>query len=192
VTAPNPAAGKPVEQTSLQNIPRLVTAYFASKPDRRSRAARCFRHLGPSWLVAENFSTKIISSRPRRRICDHRRETGLKVTLHRHRYHALAEPALASAVEVFAANRRRDHDRRSRRYTPTPVISHAILSYNRGRTSALRRSRDHALAQSAGGWRLQYNPHAWRPRPIPMFTATVEKQANAYMTAGLKASAESV
>jgi hypothetical protein len=71
-------------------------------------------------------------------ICDHRRESGLTGPMFIGiDTHALAEPALASAIEVFAANGVdiMIDDRGS--YTPTPVISHAILSYNKGRTSGL-------------------------------------------------------
>ena len=90
-------------------------------------------------------------------ICDYRRETGLNGPLFIGiDTHALAEPALASAVEVFAANGVEIMIDEHGGYTPTPVISHAILTYNKGRNiGPCRWRRHHAVAQSAGGRRLQ-------------------------------------
>ena len=90
-------------------------------------------------------------------VCDHRQAGGIDGPLFVGiDTHALAEPALASALEVFAANGVEvmidEHDG----YTPTPVISHAILTYQQGpRQRPRRRRRDHAVAQSAGRRRLQ-------------------------------------
>jgi phosphoglucomutase len=139
VSAPHPAAGKPVDQASLQNIPRLVTAYFASKPDPADPAQRVAfgtsGHRGSSLKNSFNEDHILATTQA---ICDHRRETGLTGPLFIGiDTHALAEPAMASAVEVFAANGVDIMIDDRSGYTPTPVISHAILGYNRGRTSGL-------------------------------------------------------
>ena len=77
--------------------------------------------------------------------------------------HALSEPAFASALEVLAANDVQVMIAPDGEYTPTPAISHAILNYNRdARRRAGRRHRDHAVAQSARGWRLQIQSTARR------------------------------
>jgi len=137
VTAPNPAAGKPVDSASLVNVPRLVTAYFASKPDPSDPTQRVAfgtsGHRGTSLKNSFNENHILATTQA---ICDHRRETGLTGPLFVGiDTHALAEPALASAVEVFAANGIDIMIDDRGGYTPTPVISHAILSYNKGRTS---------------------------------------------------------
>ena len=106
MTAPNPAAGKPVDPSSLVNVPRLVTAYFAGKPDPADPAQRVAfgtsGHRGTSLKNSFNENHILATTQA---ICDHRRETGLTGPLFVGiDTHALAEPALVSAVEVFAAN----------------------------------------------------------------------------------------
>jgi phosphoglucomutase len=135
VTAPNPAAGKPVDSASLVNVPQLVTAYFASKPDPSDPTQRVAfgtsGHRGTSLKTSFNENHILATTQA---ICDHRRETGLTGPLFVGiDTHALAEPALVSAVEVFAANGVDIMIDERSGYTPTPVISHAILSYNKGR-----------------------------------------------------------
>ena len=78
--------------------------------------------------------------------------------------HAVSEPAQRTALEVLAANNVETIIQQDDGITPTPVISRAILVYNRGRTgTSSRRHRDYAIAQSAGGWRLQVQPAQRRP-----------------------------
>ena len=114
-------------------------------------------------------------------ICDHRRETGLTGPLFVGiDTHALAEPALASAVEVFAANGVDIMIDERGGYTPTPVISHAILSYNKGRTSGLADgvviTPSHNPPEDGG---YKYNPPHGGPADTDV-TGKVEKAANAY------------
>jgi phosphoglucomutase len=188
MTAPNPAAGKPVAASHLANIPRLVTAYFAGKPDPADPAQRVAfgtsGHRGSS--IRNSFNEDHILATTQA-ICDYRREAGLTGPLFVGiDTHALAEPALASAVEVFAANgvdiMVDAHDG----YTPTPVISHAILSYNRGRTSGLADgvviTPSHNPPEDGG---YKYNPPHGGPADTDV-TGKVEKQANRYMEQGLK------
>jgi phosphoglucomutase len=188
VTAPNPAAGKPVDPASLVNVPQLVTAYFASKPDPSDPTQRVAfgtsGHRGTSLKNSFNENHILATTQA---ICDHRRETGLTGPLFVGiDTHALAEPALASAVEVFAANGVDIMIDERSGYTPTPVISHAILSYNKGRTRGLADgvviSPSHNPPEDGG---YKYNPPHGGPADTDV-TGKVEKAANAYMEADMK------
>src|SRR3954454_13047287 len=121
----------------LANVPRLVTAYFEGKPDPSVPAQRVAfgtsGHRGSALNNAFNEAHILAISQA---VCDHRVSRGINGPLFVGiDTHALAEPALASALEVFAANGVEvmvdEHDG----YTPTPVISHAILTCNKGRAS---------------------------------------------------------
>ena len=187
MTAPNPAAGKPVDPAALINVPQLVTAYFASKPDAADPAQRVAfgtsGHRGTSLKNSFNEDHILATTQA---ICDHRRETGLNGPLFIGiDTHALAEPALVSAVEVFAANGVEVMIDERGGYTPTPVISHAILSYNKGRTSGLADgvviTPSHNPPEDGG---YKYNPPHGGPADTDV-TGKVEKAANAYMAAGM-------
>ena len=145
-------AGKPAPESLLVNIPRLVTAYYTEEPDPRVPAQRVSfgtsGHRGSAFNKAFNewhilaISQAICLYRTRHKI-DGPLFLGMDT-------HALSVPALASALEVLAANRVEVMVAGMDEYTPTPVISHAILTYNRGRKKrARRRHRHHAVAQSA-------------------------------------------
>jgi len=188
MTAPNPAAGKPVAASSLANIPRLVTAYFAGKPDPADPAQRVTfgtsGHRGSSLKNSFNEDHILATTQA---ICDYRREAGLTGPLFVGiDTHALAEPALASAVEVFAANGVDIMVDAHSGYTPTPVISHAIISYNKGRTSGLADgvviTPSHNPPEDGG---YKYNPPHGGPADTDV-TGKVEKQANRYMEQSLK------
>jgi len=188
VTAPNPAAGKPVAANALTNIPKLVTAYFASKPDPADPAQRVAfgtsGHRGSS--LKNSFNEDHILSTTQA-ICDYRKEAGLTGPLFVGiDTHALAEPALASAIEVFAANGVDIMVDERGGYTPTPAISHAILTYNKGRTNGLADgvviTPSHNPPEDGG---YKYNPPHGGPADTDV-TGKVEKQANRYMEAGLK------
>lgn len=187
MTAPNPAAGKPVDPADLANVPRLVTAYFASKPDASDPAQRVAfgtsGHRGSSLKNSFNEDHILATTQA---ICDHRRQAGLTGPLFIGiDTHALAEPALASGVEVFAANGVEIMIDEHGGYTPTPVISHAILSYNRGRSSGLADgvviTPSHNPPEDGG---YKYNPPHGGPADTDV-TSVVEKSANRYMEAGL-------
>ena len=188
MTAPNPAAGKPVDPASLANIPRLVTAYFASKPDPADATQRVAfgtsGHRGSSLRNSFNEDHILATTQA---ICDYRREAGLTGPLFIGiDTHALAEPALASAIEVFAANGVEIMIDEHGGYTPTPVISHAILSHNKGRTSGLADgvviTPSHNPPEDGG---YKYNPPHGGPADTDV-TGIVEKNANRYLEAGLK------
>ena len=188
MSAPDPAAGKPVAASALANIPKLVTAYFAAKPDPADPAQRVAfgtsGHRGSSLKHSFNEDHILATTQA---ICDHRREAGLTGPLFVGiDTHALAEPALASAIEVFAANGVDIMVDARGGYTPTPVISHAILSYNKGRSSGLADgvviTPSHNPPEDGG---YKYNPPHGGPADTDV-TGKVEKQANTYLEAGMK------
>ena len=166
MTAPNPAAGKPVDPSNLVNVPQLVTAYFAGKPDPADPTQRVAfgtsGHRGSS--LKNSFNENHILSTTQA-ICDHRRETGLTGPLFVGiDTHALAEPALASAVEVFAANGVDIMIDAKRRLYADPRHLACDPELQQGPDQRARRwRRHHAVAQSAGGWRLQIQSPARRP-----------------------------
>ena len=134
----NPLAGTIAPPSMLVNVPRLVTAYFAGKPDPKIPSQRVAfgtsGHRGSAFNNAFNEAHILAISQA---LCEHRARSGVTGPLFVGiDTHALAEPAFASALEVFAANgvdvMIDQHDG----YTPTPVISHAILTYNKGREAA--------------------------------------------------------
>ena len=184
----HPAAGKPVAQSALANVPRLITAYFANKPDAADPAQRVAfgtsGHRGSSLKNSFNEGHILATTQA---ICDYRREKGLTGPLFVGiDTHALAEPALVSAIEVFAANGVDIMIDKDSGYTPTPVISHAILSYNKGRDSGLADgvvvTPSHNPPEDGG---YKYNPPHGGPADTDV-TGVVEKRANAYLADGLK------
>src|SRR3954468_16012673 len=121
----------------LANVPRLVTAYFAGKPDPAIPSQRVAfgtsGHRGSALNKAFNEAHILAISQA---VCDIRRAAGIDGPLFIGiDTHALAEPALASALEVFAANGVETMIDQHDGYTPTPAISHAILTANKGRTN---------------------------------------------------------
>src|SRR5258708_17933100 len=123
----------------LVNVPRLVTAYFAGKPDPALPAQRVAfgtsGHRGSAFNNAFNEAHILAISQA---VCDHRKRRGITGPLFAGiDTHALAEPALASPLEVFAANGLDVMIDERDGYTPTPVISRAILTTNQGRDNGL-------------------------------------------------------
>ena len=184
----NPAAGKPVPPNALANIPRLITAYFASKPDPADPAQRVSfgtsGHRGSSLKNSFNEDHILATTQA---ICDYRRGAGLTGPLFVGiDTHALAEPALVSAIEVFAANGVDIMIDEHAGYTPTPVVSHAILTYNKGRTAALADgvviTPSHNPPEDGG---YKYDPPHGGPADTDV-TAKIEKSANLYLEDALK------
>ncbi len=183
----SPLAGKTIDPNSLVNVPRLVTAYFSGKPDPAIASQRVAfgtsGHRGSAINDAFNEDHILAVSQA---VCDHRSRAGVSGPLFIGiDTHALAEPALASALEVFAANGVEvmidEHDG----YTPTPVISHAILTYNRGRSDGLADgvvvTPSHNPPEDGG---FKYNPPNGGPADTNI-TAVVERAANALLEDGL-------
>src|SRR6201996_2904228 len=174
-------AGKPIDPKNLTNIPRLITAYFAGKPDPSVPAQRVAfgtsGHRGSALANAFNENHILAISQA---LCDHRRRSGVTGPLFVGiDTHALAEPALTSAVEVFAANGVEVMIDERGGYTPTPVISHAILSYNKGRASGFADgvviTPSHNPPEDGG---YKYNPPHGGPADTDV-TGWIERDANA-------------
>jgi phosphoglucomutase len=135
----SPLAGTPAEPSLLINVPRLVTAYYTRRPDPSVPAQRVVfgtsGHRGSSRDHAFNEAHILAITQA---ICPYRQQQGIDGPLFIGRdTHALSEPAFASALEVLAANGVEVMIDATHPYTPTPVISHAILTHNRGRTRGL-------------------------------------------------------
>src|SRR3979490_669755 len=131
----SPLAGHPAPPALLVHVPGLVAAYFSGKPDPAVPSQRVAfgtsGHRGSAFNNAFNEAHILAISQA---VCDHRKRRGITGPLFAGiDTHALAEPALASALEVFAANGVEVMVDERDGYTPTPVISHAILTYNKGR-----------------------------------------------------------
>src|SRR5580704_11297767 len=131
----SPLAGKPAPASMLVNVPRLVTAYYTEQPDPSVPAQRVAfgtsGHRGSAFNKAFNESHILAISQA---ICLYRKQHKIDGPLFLGMdTHALSVPALASALEVLAANGVEVMLAERDEYTPTPVISHAILTYNRGR-----------------------------------------------------------
>ena len=135
----NPLAGKPAEPSMLVNVPRLVTAYYTETPDPSVAEQRVAfgtsGHRGSAFDRAFNEWHILAISQA---ICLYRAQQKIDGPLFLGMdTHALSVPALASALEVLAANGVEVMLSEGDEYTPTPAISHAILTYNRGRSTGL-------------------------------------------------------
>ncbi len=184
----SPLAGKPAPASMLVNVPRLVTAYFSGKPDPAVASQRVAfgtsGHRGSAFNNAFNEAHILAISQA---LCDHRRRAGIDGPLFIGiDTHALAESAFASALEVFAANDVTVMIDERDGYTPTPAISHAILTYNRNRTSGLADgvviTPSHNPPEDGG---FKYNPPNGGPADTDVTTA-IERAANAFLEDGLR------
>jgi phosphoglucomutase len=133
----SPFAGKPAGSAMLVNVPKLITAYYAEHPDpsvpEQQVVFGTSGHRGSAFDAAFNEDHILAISQA---ICLYRRHKKIDGPLFLGMdTHALSVPALASALEVLAANGVDVMIAADDEYTPTPVISHAILTFNRGRTS---------------------------------------------------------
>ncbi|MET0220046.1 MAG: phosphoglucomutase (alpha-D-glucose-1,6-bisphosphate-dependent) [Tardiphaga sp.] len=183
----NPLAGKTIDPSLLVNVPRLVTAYFAGKPDPEITAQRVAfgtsGHRGTALANSFNENHILAISQA---ICDYRKSAGIDGPLFIGiDTHALAEPALVSALEVFAANGVTVMVDKDSGYTPTPVISHAILTYNKGRTAGFADgvvvTPSHNPPEDGG---FKYNPPNGGPADTDI-TGAMEKAANGFLAANL-------
>ena len=184
----NPLAGKPAPASMLINVPRLVTAYYAERPDPAIASQRVAfgtsGHRGSAFERAFNEAHILAITQA---ICAHRKAGNIDGPLFLGiDTHALSEPAFASALEVLAANEVQVMIDRERGYTPTPVISHAILTYNRGRKSGLADgiviTPSHNPPADGG---FKYNPPNGGPADTNV-TGAIEKSANAILADGFR------
>jgi phosphoglucomutase len=129
-------AGQPAPASVLVDVLKLIAAYFSEKPDVAVREQRVAfgtsGHRGPSFKRSFNEWHILAITQA---ICEYRASQGIVGPLYLGRdTHALSEPAYVSTIEVLAANGIEVMIDQDGGYTPTPVISHAILTSNRGRT----------------------------------------------------------
>ena len=180
-------AGKPAPRSLLANIPRLLTAYYTRKPDASDPSQRVTfgtsGHRGSSLLNSFNEEHILAISQA---VCEYRKAKKISGPLFLGMdTHALSEAALATAIEVFAANRVDVMIQKGFRYTPTPVISHAILTYNRGRKTGLADgvviTPSHNPPEDGG---FKYNPPEGGPADTEI-TRIIEGRANAILASGI-------
>jgi phosphoglucomutase len=171
----------------LVNVPRLVTAYYAEHPDPAVAGERVAfgtsGHRGSAFERTFNDAHILAITQA---ICAYRKAHRIDGPLFMGMdTHALSEPAFASALEVLAGNGVDVMIEQSRGYTPTPVISHAILRYNHGRTSGLADgivvTPSHNPPEDGG---FKYNPPSGGPADTDI-TAWIEKTANTLLAGGL-------
>ncbi len=183
----SPLAGTLLPPSALVDVPRLITAYFTNAPDPANPAQRVAfgtsGHRGSSFDCTFNESHILAISQA---VCQHRRGAGVDGPLFVGiDTHALSRPALATALEVFAANGVDAFIDENDGFTPTPVISHAILTYNRGRTAGLADgvviTPSHNPPEDGG---FKYNTPDGGPADVDV-TGRIERTANALLMSGL-------
>jgi phosphoglucomutase len=181
-------AGMQASQELLVNVPRLVSAYYTHKPDPDNPAHRVAfgtsGHRGSSLEHSFNESHVLATCQA---VSELRRYRGITGPLHLGMdTHALSQPALYTAIEVFAANGVEIRIQSGLGYTPTPVISHAILAHNRGRKSGLA---DGVVITPShnppGDGGIKYNPPTAGPADADT-TKLIQDRANEILRHGLK------
>jgi phosphoglucomutase len=183
----HPLAGSPVPRELLVNIPRLVAAYYNRRPDPEDPAGRVSfgtsGHRGSALRGSFNEAHVLAIVQA---ICELRAAAGFTGPLFLGMdTHALSEPAFASALEVLAANSVGTMIQAGRGYTPTPVVSHAILRHNSGRTEGLADgiviTPSHNPPEDGG---IKYDPPSGGPADA-VTTRAIEQRANALLAADL-------
>ena len=184
----SPFAGKPVRPEMLVNVPALITAYFQAIPDPSVAKERiAFGTSGHRGNAFERSFNEYHILAITQAICLYRQEKKIDGPLFMGMdTHALSVPALASALEVLAANEVNVMLAEKDEYTPTPAISHAILTYNKGRTTGLADgiviTPSHNPPTDGG---FKYNPPNGGPAGSDV-TKWIENKANELLEAGLK------
>ncbi len=183
----SPHAGKLPDESMLVNIPHLVTSYFTLKPDPDDSAQRVSfgtsGHRGSSLRCSFNEAHVLAISQA---ICEYRRMKGIDGPLFLGMdTHALSEPAMATALEVLAANGVDVMISADEPWTPTPVVSHAILGWNRSRSKGaadgILITPSHNPPDDGG---FKYNPPHGGPAGTEE-TLWIEKRANLLLEEGL-------
>jgi phosphoglucomutase len=184
----SPLAGKPAPASILVDVPKLVTAYYTEAPDPAVAAERVAfgtsGHRGSAFARTFNEGHILAITQA---ICLYRQAQQITGPLFLGMdTHALSRPAFASALEVLAANGVEIMIDRDDGWTPTPVVSYAILGYNRGRTSGLADgiviTPSHNPPEDGG---FKYNPPHGGPAESRV-TAWIEQTANALLADGLR------
>lgn len=176
----SPRAGKLADPKMLINVPRLISAYYSESPDPGIREQRVAfgtsGHRGSSFKRSFNQRHILAVTQA---ICTHRAGQGIDGPLYiGFDSHPLSWPAFVSALEVLAANGVIAMISEGDDYTPTPAISHAILTYNRGRNAGLADgiviTPSHNPPEDGG---FKYNPPNGGPAASDT-TKWVENEAN--------------
>jgi phosphoglucomutase len=184
----HPRAGQPAESQDTIDVPRVVLSYYTEHPDPSVVGERVAfgtsGHRGSSLRTAFNEDHIVATSQA---IVEYRRDQGTDGPLFLGRdTHALSEPAMISACEVFAANDVTVLIDSRDGYTPTPAVSHAILAYNRGRDTALADgvvvTPSHNPPDDGG---FKYNPPNGGPADTDA-TTWIQDRANVLIAEGLK------
>ncbi len=185
----SPLAGKPAPPELLVDIPKLISAYYTEHPDPDNPLQQVSfgtsGHRGSSFDCAFNEDHILAISQA---IAEYRTKQGSSGPLYIGKdTHGLSEPALRTAVEVFAANEVEIMLQEGMGYTPTPVISHAILTYNRnrskGKADGVVITPSHNPPRDGG---FKYNPPNGGPAGTET-TQTIQDRANEILRDGLKA-----
>jgi phosphoglucomutase len=185
----NPLAGHPAPAAALVDVPKLITAYYSERPDPAIAAQRVSfgtsGHRGSSFDISFNELHVLAISQA---ICEYRRRRNIDGPLFiGFDTHALSAPAFASALEVLAANGVELMISSGGEYTPTPAVSHAILTYNRGRESGLADgiviTPSHNPPNDGG---FKYNPPNGGPADSDV-TQWIEARANELLKSGADA-----
>lgn len=185
----HPRAGRPAQLEDLIDLPHLVTSYYSIHPDPDDVAQQVAfgtsGHRGSALDGAFNEDHILAITQA---IAEYRAAQGVTGPLFIGRdTHGLSEPAWVSALEVLAANDIDVMIDSADRYTPTPAVSHAILTYNRGRTSDLADgivvTPSHNPPRDGG---FKYNPPNGGPADTDA-TNAIAKRANAILRDGLSA-----
>ncbi len=183
----DPRAGQPAAPSDLVDVASLVTAYYTLVPDPAEPAQRVAfgtsGHRGSSFDTAFNEAHILATTQA---ICEYRAAQGTDGPLFLGRDpHALSEPAWASALEVLAANDVTVLVDAAGRYTPTPAVSHAVLTANKGRTTGLADgivvTPSHNPPRDGG---FKYNPPNGGPADTDA-TSVIAARANELLAAGL-------
>jgi phosphoglucomutase len=184
----SPLAGKPADPSILVNVPKLVTDYYAIRPDPTNPMQQVVfgtsGHRGSALDGAFNEQHILAITQA---ICHYRKKQKITGPLFIGMdTHGLSEPAFASALEVLAANGVEVMLSEGSTYTPTPVISHAILNYNRGRKAGLADgiviTPSHNPPEDGG---FKYDPPHGGPAEAHV-TNWIESQANQFLRRGLE------
>lgn len=183
----NLRAGKPADPEQLVNIPRLIASYYSIKPDSSEPTQRVAfgtsGHRGSSFSGSFNENHILAITQA---ICDYRKQEGTTGPLFLAMdTHALSEPAFMSALEVLAAHGVTVMIDQEGGYTPTPSLSHAILTYNHGRTNGFADgiviTPSHNPPEDGG---FKYNPPSGGPADTGT-TKWIENHANGLLASGL-------
>jgi phosphoglucomutase len=184
----SPLAGKSAAPSTLVNVPKLVTAYYTEVPDPSVAEQRVAfgtsGHRGSAFTKSFNERHVLAISQA---ICLHRKQQGIDGPLFLGiDTHALSTPAFASALEVLAANGVEVMIAEGDEYTPTPAVSHAILTYNRGRDKSLADgiliTPSHNPPDDGG---FKYNPPNGGPADLDV-TGWIEATANEFLRNDLR------